>query len=91
MLFEESDCFISDDQDVGCAEDLQLKLNLSDSTPVQQNYIAVPRQLYPELKQYIEDLPNRGFIKNLKPSYSSSCVIVRKKMDQCICTLTAGN
>ena len=79
MLFEERDCFISDDQDVGCAEDLQLKLNLSDSTPVQQNYIAVPRPLYPELKQYIEDLLNRGFIKNSKSPYSSSCVIVRKK------------
>ena len=86
MLSEECDCFISDDQDVGCAEDLQLKLNLSDSTPMQQNYIAVPRPLYPELKQYIEDLLNRGFIKNSKSPYSSSCVIVRKKGGSvCLC------
>ena len=63
MVFEERDCCISDDQDVGCAEDFQLKLNLSDATPVQQNYIAVPRALYPELKQYIEDSLNRGSSK----------------------------
>ena len=79
MLFEERDCFISGEQDIGCAKDLQMNITLSDPTPVQQNYIAVPRPLYPELKHYIEDLLNRGFIKNSRSPYSSSCVIVRKK------------
>ena len=79
MLFEERDCFISGEQDVGCAKDLQMNITLSDPTPVQQNYIAVPRPLYPELKHYIKGLLNRGFIKNSRSPYSSSCVIVRKE------------
>ena len=42
-LFEERDCFyISGEQDVGCAKDLQMNITLSYPTPVQQNYIAVP-------------------------------------------------
>ena len=79
MLFEERDAFCVDDQDVGCAENLQLKINLSDKTPVQKNYIGVPKPLYPELKHYIEDLLNQGFIQKSKSPYSSCCVIVRKK------------
>ena len=81
MLFEEWDCFISGEQDVGCGRDLQMNISLSNNTPVQQSYIAVLRPLYPELKHYIEDLLNRrgGFIKNSRSPYSSSCVIVRKK------------
>ena len=79
LLFEERDAFCADDQDVGCAKDLQLKINLSDKTPVQKSYIGVPQPLYPELKHYIEDLLNRGFIQKSKSPYSSCCVIVRKK------------
>ena len=79
LLFEERGAFCVDDQDVGCAENLQLKINLSDKTPVQKNYIGVPKPLYPELKHYIEDLLNRGFIQKSKSSYRSCCVIVRKK------------
>ena len=79
MLFEERDCFISGEQDVGCVKDLQMNITLSNPTPVQQNYITVPRLLYSGLKHYIENLPNRGFIKNSRSPYSSSCVIVRKK------------
>ena len=63
-----------------------MNITLSDPTPVQQNDIAVPRPLYPELKHCIEDLLNRGFIKNSRSPYSSSCVIVRKKDgSMCLC------
>ena len=86
MLFEEQNCFISGAQDVGCAKDLQMNITLSNPTPVQQNYIAVPRPLYPELKHYIEDLLNRGFIKNSRSPFSSCFVIIRKK-DGSLCHL----
>ena len=79
LLFEEKDAFCVDDQDVGCAENLQLKINLSDKTPVQKNYVSVPKPLYPELKHYIQDSLNWGFIQKFKSTYSSCCVIVRKK------------
>ena len=65
--------------DVGCAEELQMKINLSDDSPVEKNYVGVPKTLYPELKAYVEDLLNRGFISKSRSPYSSACVVVRKK------------
>ena len=50
MLYEERDAFCTSSQDVGCAEGLKHKIILSDPTPVQKHYIAVPKPLYPELK-----------------------------------------
>ena len=79
MLYEERDAFCTSSQDVGCAEGLKHKITLSDPTPVQKHYIAVPKPLYPELKRYIEDLLNRGFIQRSKSPYSSCWVIFRKK------------
>jgi len=79
MLKEEADSFSKDDDDVGCAEGLQLKINLSDNRPVQKNYTAIPKPLFPEVKQYVEDLLNRGWVRKSRSAYSSPVVCVRKK------------
>ena len=79
MLEEEIESFSANDQDIGCAPGLQLDINLTDKQPVQKNYVSVPRPLYGEIKHYIEDLLNREFIKPSKSSYSSPCVVVRKR------------
>ena len=80
MLAEESDSFASDDDDIGYAPELELGIQLSDQKPVQKNYISVPRPLYPEIEQYVEDVLNRGFRAKSKSSYSSPVICVRKKM-----------
>ena len=36
-----------------------MEINLKDNNPVQLNYNSVPRNLYNELKMYIEDLLNK--------------------------------
>ena len=82
MLKEESASFAKDDQDGGCIPDLELKIELTDKTPVQKSYVSVPRPLYPEVKAYIEDLLNRGWIKKSTSPYSSPVVCVRKKCGQ---------
>ena len=79
MLIEEQDRFAKDDYDIGTIRDLKLEINLEDKIPVQKNYVAVPRPLYPEVKSYIEDLLNRNFIWKSKSPYSSPVVCVRKK------------
>ena len=79
MRYEEQDAFCTSSQDAGCAEGLKYKIILSDPTPVQKQYIAIPKPLYPKLKRYIEDLLDCGFIQRSKSQYSSCCVIVRKK------------
>lgn len=79
LLIEEADAFAIDDDDVGCITELQMDIKLNDTTPVQKNYVAVPRPLYPEVKAYIEDLLNKNFIRRSTSSYSSPVVCVRKK------------
>ena len=79
MLEEEAASFAKNDDDIGCIEDLQMDIDLSDSTPVQRNYVSIPRPLYQEVKHYIEDLLNKQFITKSRSSYSSPVVCVRKK------------
>ena len=79
LLFEQADAFSKNDDDVGSIPNLQMDIPLNDKTPVQKNYVAVPRPLYPEVKSYVEDLLNRNFIRRSTPSYSSPVVCVRKK------------
>ena len=50
QMFEERDCFISGEQDEGCAKDLQMNITLSDPTPVQQNYHSRTTTLVPRTK-----------------------------------------
>ena len=47
MLYEEWDAFCTSSQDVGCAEGLKHKIILSDPTPVQKHYVAVPNRCIP--------------------------------------------
>ncbi|KAK3737887.1 hypothetical protein QZH41_012857, partial [Actinostola sp. cb2023] len=79
MLEEEAESFSVDDNDIGEAIGLNMKIDLTDDKPVQKTYTAVPRPLYPEIKHYIEDLLNRQFIQKSKSSYSSPVVCIRKK------------
>ena len=78
-LIEEADAFATSDDDVGCISELEMDIRLTSDQPVQKNYISIPRPLYPEVKGYIEDLLNRGFIRKSKSPFSSSVVCVRKK------------
>jgi len=79
MLEEEAESFSVDDNDIGEAIGLNMKIDLTDDKPVRKTYTAVPRPLYPEVKHYIEDLLNRQFIQKSKSSYSSPVVCIRKK------------
>ncbi|KAM9735208.1 uncharacterized protein ACNS7B_014526 [Menidia menidia] len=79
MLREECQAFARDDEDVGCIPSLQLKIRLTDPTPVRRTYVSVPKPLHRDVKQYLEDLLNRGWIKKSRSHYSSPIVCVRKK------------
>ena len=78
LLVKEQDSFAKDDSDIGSIKHLKLAIRLKDETPVQKNYVVVPRPLYQEVKSYIEDL-NRNFICKSTSPYSSPVVCVRKK------------
>ena len=79
MLMEESDSFARNDDDIGCIDELQIRITLSDDTPVQKTYTPIAKLLYPEVKQYVQDLLNRRRIRKSKSAYSLPVVCVRKK------------
>ena len=45
MLISERNVFCQDDVDIGCTNDLKMKIELTDDTPVPENYVGVPRPL----------------------------------------------
>ena len=71
MLKEEAASLAKNEDGIGCIEGLQMDINMSESTPVQRNYVSIPRALYQEVKSYIEDLLNKQFITRSRSSYSS--------------------
>jgi transposase InsO family protein len=79
MLREECHSFSRDADDIGCAPELELDIRLLDPEPVKKTYCSVPPPLYQEVKDYIFDLINKGWIRKSKSSYSSPIVCVRKK------------
>ena len=79
MLREECQAFGKDKNDTGCAPDLKMQIRLHDEQPVQRTYSSIPRPLYREVKEYIQDLLSRGWITKSQSSYSSPVVCVRKK------------
>ena len=78
MLAEEADSIAQGDE-IGSAKELLMDINLTDSTPVQKNYTEVPRPLQREVKQYVEELLNRGWVRRSHSVYSSLVVCVRKQ------------
>ncbi|PIK48803.1 hypothetical protein BSL78_14341 [Apostichopus japonicus] len=79
MLKEECKAFAKTDDDVGCIKDLQMSIRLNDDTPVQRTYQSIPRPLYAEVKDYLRDLIEKGWITKSESSYSSPVVCVRKR------------
>ena len=56
-----------------------MKVELEDEVPVKEAYRRIPRNLYSEVRDYINDLLTNGWIKESFSSYSSPIVCVRKK------------
>jgi len=79
MLREESASFSKTDDHIGCVENLQMDILLKDTEPVSKTYLSVPKPLYREMKDYLQDLIAQGWVEKSTSSYSSPVVCVRKK------------
>ena len=91
MLKEGSLVLIVDNDDIGNVTTQKMEINLSDNTPVQQSYNAIPRALYGEDKSYVEDLLSKKWVIYSQSSYSSPAVAVRKNMAPCGCVVIIAN
>ena len=79
LLKKHISTFSKDKHDIGKIDDLKLKINLHDYEPVKRSYTSLPKPLYKEVKEYIEDMLAQGWVQKSNSSYSSPLVCVRKK------------
>ena len=56
-----------------------MKINLKDDIPVKETYCHTPRNLYDEVKTYINDLLVNGWVWESFSAYASPIGCVRKK------------
>ena len=79
LLWEEREVFSRGENDHGDVPELQMDIHLTDQTPVVVPHRHIPRPLYEEVKNFINDLIANNWIQESKSSYSSPIVCVRKK------------
>ena len=79
LLDEERDVFCVGKEDHGDCPDLVMELNLTDNVPVVVPHRQIPRPLYEEVKNFLNDLIANNWVRESKSSYSSPIVCVRKK------------
>ena len=79
MLRKEADSLTRNKQEAGEIKSLQLKVHLKDGISVQKNYLSIPLPLHKEVRDYLVDFINRGWITKSKSAYSSPMVCVKKK------------
>ena len=56
-----------------------MKIELTDNQSVHSSYNACPGPLYQEVKDYLQDLIGKGWIRKSKSQYSSSIISIPKK------------
>ena len=79
LLRDERDVFTKSESDIGDIPEFQMKINLTDEVPVKEAYRQLPRSLYGEVRNYVNDLLLNGWIRESISSYGSPVVCVRKK------------
>ena len=79
MLIEESAVFAKSEKDIGDIKDFRMEIKLTDNIPVNESYRQLPRHLYDEVRNYVDDLLTNNWIRSSYSSYASPMVCVRKK------------
>lgn len=62
VLYEESGAFSRDSGDIGCIPSLQMEVRVKDDTPAQRAYASIPKPLYREVKEHVQELLVKGWI-----------------------------
>ena len=79
MLREECEVFCQNKDDQGDVPEMQMEIKLTDEEPVVVAHRQIPRPLYDEVKNFINDLVVNNWVRESKSAYSSPIVCVRKK------------
>ncbi|XP_061896494.1 uncharacterized protein LOC133645661 [Entelurus aequoreus] len=79
VLCEESGAFSRTSDDIGCIPSLQMEVIVKDDIPVQKSYASIPKPLYKEVKEYLQELLVKGWIFKSRSPYAAPVICVRKK------------
>ena len=79
LITELPDVFSADDSDVGSASNRLIMISLKDDISLQATYKPIRRNLYKELKNYVEDFLYKNWTTNSEFPYSSPVFVVREK------------
>ena len=79
MLLDEKNVFSTSKNDIGHIPDFKLEIELTDKIPVNENYRKIPRELYDEVKDHVNNLLANGWVRESTSAYASPMVCVRKK------------
>ena len=79
MLLEEHEVFSKSKNDIGHVPDFKVPIHLTDDIPVNESYRSIPRPLYEDVKNHINNLLAHGWVRKSTSSYASPMVCARKK------------
>ena len=79
MLLEEHEVFSKSKNDIGHVPDFKIPINLVDDIPVNESYRSIPRPLYEDVKNHINNLLAHGWVRKSTSAYASPMVCARKK------------
>ena len=78
---EENEVFSKHKNDIGHIRDFKMRINLVDNTPVRESYRQIPRLLYDDVKNHINNLLAHGWVKMSSSSYASPIVCEKKRWE----------
>ena len=80
MLNRMSYVFAKGDHDLGCAEEIEHEIRLTDKIPVREPYRKVPQGQLEEFRTAVKDLLDAGVIRESKSPYASPVVLAVAKL-----------
>lgn len=79
LLARNGDVFARNDDDIRYVPELKLDIQMVDKVPVKTSYRFIPQALYDEVKDYLQNLITKGFVRKSKSPYASPLVCACKK------------
>lgn len=70
VLYEECGAFSCNSDNIGCIPSLQMEIRTKDDIPVQRAYASIPKPLYKEVIEYIQELLVKGWIVKSQSPYA---------------------
>ena len=79
LLLQYRDIFSKGDFDIGQASAIKHRIDVTNGVPFKQRHRHVPPSMYEEVKNHLQQLLEKGIIKESSSPWSSGVVLVRKK------------